>query len=67
MEDCGKFKKKFYLGLSIFIFTCLFEVIEGFSNFLILDFIMVMLLGSYGLNLMMPHLRCLSQFKRSIK
>ena len=67
MEDCGKFKKRFYLGLFIFIFTCLFEAIEGFSSFLILDFIIVMLLGSYSINLIMPYYRCLLKFTRSIK
>ena len=67
MEDCEKFKKRFYAGLILILVVSMFEAIKGFTDILILDFIIVMLLGSYSINLMMPHLRCLSQFKRSIK
>lgn len=67
MEDCEKLKKRFYAGLALVLLVSIFEVLKGFTDILILDLVIILALVTYGLNLMMPYLRCLSKFKRSIK
>ncbi len=67
MEDCDKYKKKFYFGIFIWIITFLFEVSKIFYLNLVIELILVLVIGIYGSLLVIPYLKCLSQFKRRLK
>ena len=68
MEDCEKFKKKFFIGIFLFMMGMVFAYFGKSLN--LYDLIAIVIIVGFsimGMVNMLPYVRCLSQFKRSIK
>ena len=69
MENCDKYRKKFFIGMILFLGGMIFAYFGKSLN--VYDLIAILIIFGLGIagmaKKMLPYYRCLSQFTRSIK